>query len=66
MGNTLEKMEDEALKLPARSRTRLAERLIASLERVIDPEAESEWFTEVERRSAELARGTQPWLQICL
>ena len=44
MGNALKKMEDEALKLPARSRARLAERLIASLEKVVDPEAESEWF----------------------
>jgi hypothetical protein len=44
MGNALKKMEDGALKLPARSRARLAERLIASLEKVIDPEAESKWF----------------------
>jgi hypothetical protein len=36
MGNALKKMEDEALKLPARSRARLAERLIASLEKVVD------------------------------
>jgi putative addiction module component (TIGR02574 family) len=57
MGNALKKMEDEALKLPARSRARLAERLIASLEKVVDSEAESEWFAEVERRSAELAGG---------
>ena len=54
MGNALKKMEDEALKLLARSRARLAERLIASLEKVIDPEAESEWFAEAERRSTEL------------
>jgi len=57
MSNALKKMEDEALKLPARSKARLAQRLIASLEKVVDPEAESEWFTEVERRSAELAGG---------
>jgi putative addiction module component (TIGR02574 family) len=55
MGNALKKVEDEALKLSARSRARLAERLIASLEKVVDPEAESEWFAEVERRSTELA-----------
>jgi putative addiction module component (TIGR02574 family) len=57
MGNALKKMEDEALKLPIRSRARLAERLIASLEKVIDPEVESEWSAEVERRSAELTGG---------
>jgi putative addiction module component (TIGR02574 family) len=56
MRNALKKMEDEALKLPARSRARLAERLIASLEEIADPEAESEWLAEVERRSSELAR----------
>jgi putative addiction module component (TIGR02574 family) len=56
MGNALKKMQDEALKLPARSRACLAERLIASLEEVADPEAESEWLAEVERRSSELTR----------
>ena len=57
MANALKRIEDEALKLPARSRARLAERLIASLEKVVDPEAESEWLAEIERRSAELAGG---------
>jgi putative addiction module component (TIGR02574 family) len=57
MGNALKKMEDEALKLTARSRARLAERLIASLDKFVDPDAESEWRAEVERRSSELARG---------
>lgn len=37
-------MEHEALKLPARSRAHLAERLVASLEEVFDQEAESEWL----------------------
>ena len=57
MGNAPKKMEDEVLKLPARSRARLAERLIASLEKVVDAEAEDEWLAEVERRSGEFARG---------
>jgi putative addiction module component (TIGR02574 family) len=56
MANALKKMADEALKLPARSRARLAERLIASLEKVTDPAAESEWLAEVKRRSSELTR----------
>jgi len=56
MRNALKKMEDEALKLPARSRARLAERPIASLEENADPEVESQWLAEVERRSSELAR----------
>jgi putative addiction module component (TIGR02574 family) len=49
-------MEDEAPKLPARSRARLAERLIASLEKAADPQADTEWLAEVERRSLELTR----------
>ena len=57
MSSALKKIEDEVLKLPARSRARLAERLIASLEEVADPEAESTWRVEVEKRSSELMRG---------
>ena len=57
MSSALKKIEDEALKLPARSRARLAERLIASLEEIADPEAESAWRAEVERRSSQLMRG---------
>ena len=56
MANALKRMEDEALKLPARSRARLAERLIASLEKITDPVVESDWLVEVERRSSELAQ----------
>jgi hypothetical protein len=51
MRNVLKKMEDEALKLPTRSRARLAETLIASLEEeAADPQAESDWLAEVERQ----------------
>jgi putative addiction module component (TIGR02574 family) len=57
MSNAHKKMEDEALKLSARSRARLAERLIASLENDAEPEAESEWLAELERRSSELTSG---------
>lgn len=35
MGNPLNKIEYKALKLPARSRARLAEGLIASLQKVV-------------------------------
>lgn len=57
MSSALKKIEDEVLKLPARSRARLAERLIASLEEVAEPEAESAWRAEVEKRSLELLQG---------
>ena len=57
MSIALKKIEDEALKLPARSRARLAERLIMSLEEAAEPQAEREWLIEVERRSVELTSG---------
>ena len=53
----LKKIQDDALKLPARSRARLAERLIMSLEGQADPDAERAWLDETERRSAELKKG---------
>jgi putative addiction module component (TIGR02574 family) len=57
MSIALKKLEDDALKLPARSRARLAERLIMSLEEAADPHAEQAWLDEIERRSAELKDG---------
>jgi len=57
MSTALKKLEDDALKLPARSRARLAERLIMSLEEAADPHAEQAWLDEIERRSAELKVG---------
>ena len=57
MAIALKKIEDDALKLPARSRARLAERLIMSLEEVAEPLAEQAWLDEIERRSAELKVG---------
>jgi putative addiction module component (TIGR02574 family) len=54
MSAASKKLEDDALKLPARSRARLAERLITSLEETAEPQAEREWLLEIERRSVEL------------
>jgi putative addiction module component (TIGR02574 family) len=54
----LKKIQDDALKLSARSRARLAERLIRSLEEPADPDAERAWLDETERRSAELKKGS--------
>ncbi len=53
----LKKLQDQALKLPARSRARLAERLIASLDEAADADAERVWIAEAERRVGELASG---------
>ena len=57
MSIALKKIEDDALKLPARSRARLAERPIMSLEETAEPQAEREWLVEIERRSVELKSG---------
>ena len=57
MSTALKKLEDDALKLPARWRARLAERLIMSLEEAPDPQAEQAWLDEIERRSTELKGG---------
>jgi putative addiction module component (TIGR02574 family) len=58
MSIALKKVEDDALKLSARSRARLAERLIRSLEETTEPEeADREWLVEIERRSVELKCG---------
>jgi len=54
----LKKLEDEVLRLPARARARLAERLLSSLdEEPADPDAESLWAAEALRRAAELDHG---------
>jgi putative addiction module component (TIGR02574 family) len=57
MSTALKKIEDDALKLSARSRARLAERLIMSLEGAVEPLAEQAWLDEIERRSVELKSG---------
>lgn len=52
------RLEDEAMRLPARLRARLAERLIASLDREpADTDAEGLWAAEAQRRAQELACG---------
>lgn len=51
-------VESSALKLPARERARIAERLIASLDDQRDPDVERLWIEEAERRLDELRSGT--------
>jgi putative addiction module component (TIGR02574 family) len=58
MSSALEKLEEEAMRLPARSRAQLAERLILSLDpETPDPQAEELWAAEAQRRAEEFARG---------
>ena len=55
MNTQLEIIEAEALKMPLADRTHLLERLIASLDS--DPEVESAWALEADRREAALDAG---------
>jgi Putative addiction module component len=58
MSVALKKLEHEAMRLPARSRARLAERLLASLDRIpADADADELWVVEAQRRAGELASG---------
>jgi putative addiction module component (TIGR02574 family) len=56
MGRAQE-LESLALKLPRRERARLAQRLISSLDRDTDTDAERLWIEEAERRLDELKSG---------
>ena len=56
MGNQLEMLEAEALKLTAGERAAFAQLLLASLDE--DAEIEEAWAAEVERRIADVENGT--------
>ena len=53
-------LEAEVLSLPQADRSRLLDRLLASLER--DPEWESAWASEADRREERVARGETSWV----
>ena len=55
MSSTLHALEAAALLLPPEERARLAERLIASLDR--DPEVAAAWDEEIRRRIEEFDAG---------
>lgn len=57
MSDPARQLESEALKLPAKDRARLAERLIASLDPEPEEGAEEAWAREIERRVEELWTG---------
>lgn len=57
MASPARQIESKALKLPARERARLAERLISSLDEDVDADAETLWVREAERRLDELRAG---------
>src|SRR3989442_3534670 len=57
MAKPRRELESKALKLSARERARLAQRLISSLEREVDADAEKLWRQEAERRLGEIKSG---------
>lgn len=58
MADPARELESKALKLPAKERARLAERLISSLDPQTDADTESLWLQEAERRLDELESGS--------
>jgi len=57
MADLSRKLEFQALKLPRKNRARLAQRLISSLDRETDVDAEKLWREGAERRLAEIKSG---------
>jgi putative addiction module component (TIGR02574 family) len=55
MTTTLEALEAEVLKLPPADRSRLLERIIASLD--VDQEVEAAWDAVADKREAEIESG---------
>jgi putative addiction module component (TIGR02574 family) len=60
MSIPVEVLEVEVLSLPPAERSRLLDRLLASLDP--DPEWEEAWAQEVDRREAEITSGRATWL----
>lgn len=56
---TLRVLEKEALELSPRSRVRLAERIIESIDDFADPQLEAEWQDEIQRRVKEIKSGVE-------
>jgi putative addiction module component (TIGR02574 family) len=56
---TLRVLEKEVLHLPARSRVRLAEKIIESVGDFTDPEIESSWNAEIEQRVEQIHSGVE-------
>jgi putative addiction module component (TIGR02574 family) len=57
MTTLVDELSQKALELPAEERVLLAERLLATVHEV-DPEVEAAWDVEIQRRLAEIDRGT--------
>lgn len=60
MSIPVEVLEAEVLSLPQADRSRLLDRLLASLER--DPEWEAAWASEADLREERIAQGAASWV----
>jgi putative addiction module component (TIGR02574 family) len=58
MGESLDQIKQDLVKLPVVDRESLIEFLIQSLDEPNDPDAEQAWADELERRNAEIESGT--------
>ena len=56
---TLRLLEKEVLELPPRSRVRLAEKIMESIDDYATPELEAAWDDEIERRVKEIQSGAE-------
>jgi putative addiction module component (TIGR02574 family) len=56
---TLRVLQKEILEVPPRSRARLAERIIESLDNFADPRLEMLWNEEIDRRVKEIKSGAE-------
>jgi len=64
MTKAAESVLADALRLEPKVRAELAAELLASLDGPADPDVESAWAAEIEKRAAALAAGTlalEPW-----
>jgi putative addiction module component (TIGR02574 family) len=67
MGNEARRLFEEALRLPAEERTRLASELLASVEGEAEADVEAAWAVEIERRARKVLSGkavTHDWGEV--
>src|SRR5437016_8744343 len=57
MSSNLDQLTADAMKLPLRDRVQLAQRLVSTLDEVVESGTEELWFAEAERRLEELRSG---------
>ena len=67
MDSSVAELVNEVMRLPREARAALAGRLIDSLEARVDPDAESAWEAEIERRLSDVDGGQVtmvPWSRV--